>query len=92
MFSGNTAYQYGGGVYNERSTATTLTNCTLSGNTALTDGGGIRNNNSPVMLTNCILLGNSPNEIQTVGNPNPRFSYNNIAGSGGSAAWDSSLV
>ena len=90
-FSGNTASQYGGGVYNERSTVTTLTNCTLSGNTANTDGGGIRNNNTPATLTNCILLGNSPNEINTVPNPNTKFSYNNIAGSGGSVAWDSSL-
>jgi len=86
-FIGNTAGG-GGGMYNEASLPT-LTNCTFSGNTASV-GGGMSNNASAPTLANCILWGDSPNEI-TNNTSTPAISYSDVAGSGGSAAWDAML-
>ncbi len=63
--SGNNA-SVGGGIYNQRGTAT-LTNTTVSGNKASGYGGGIHNNGTAT-LTNSIVLGNSgPNEPEISG-------------------------
>jgi len=57
-FSGNTASDYGGGMYNFGGSAS-VTNCTFSGNTAYY-GGGIYNDSSS-HVTNCTFSGNSAN-------------------------------
>lgn len=55
----NTAHE-GGGVYSVVNAAPTLTNCTMTVDTAAFDGGDC---NSTPALTNCILWGDAPNEI-----------------------------
>ena len=63
-FSGNEAATRGGGMYNRATTSTTVTNCTFSGNTASYGGGGISNSETSMMVTNCILWNDSPDEIE----------------------------
>jgi len=59
-FSGNSAMNYGGGIYNRESSSPLLTNCTFQNNSSTSNGGGMVNENgsSPV-LTNCIFQDNS---------------------------------
>ncbi len=93
-FTGNTATDNGAGVFNDTGGLTIFTNCTFSGNTASGGkGGAIYNNrNSPPLLVNCILWGDSPDEIFNTGTRRmPTVSFSNVAGSGGSAAWNPSL-
>lgn len=61
IFSGNTAGNSGGGMYNHDSQLS-LRNCTLTDNTAFI-GGGMLNRRSGSTLTNCILWGDTPDEI-----------------------------
>ena len=63
IFIGNVSGTYSGGMGNNLSSPT-LTNCTFCGNLANVTGGGMLNYDSckPV-VTNCILWGNSPNQI-----------------------------
>jgi hypothetical protein len=49
---------YGGGIYNNRSTLT-VSNCTLSGNSAEYHGGGIYNDHATLTVSNSTLSGNS---------------------------------
>jgi parallel beta-helix repeat protein len=56
-FSGNSAEDYGGGMYNT-SSSPTVTNCTFSGNSANV-GGGMYNSASSPIITNCTFTGNS---------------------------------
>jgi predicted outer membrane repeat protein len=66
-FLGNSADQFGGGMYND-SSSPTATNCTFSGNTAVLSGGGMQNHGSSFpALNNCILWGDSPDEIYSYG-------------------------
>ncbi len=59
IFSGNTAYGGGGGMYNNRGSPT-VTNCIFSGNNSdLGGGGGIKSKeHSTLIVTNCIFSGN----------------------------------
>ena len=58
--SGNSAGEYGGGIYCSYFSNPTLTNCTISGNSAGRNGGGIYFHNSlNPTLTNCTISGNS---------------------------------
>ncbi|MFN4256184.1 MAG: HYR domain-containing protein, partial [Saprospiraceae bacterium] len=59
IFSGNTAWFYGGGgVYNDAGTCTgTATNCLFSGNKA-NSFGGVRHNSGTYAYTNCVFSGN----------------------------------
>jgi len=94
-FSENTA-RYGGGMQNRSiNTSPTVTNCTFNGNISTFNGGGMANDvgSSPTLI-NCILWGN----MATIGDHEifnassiPRITFCDIAGSGGSAAWDASL-
>jgi hypothetical protein len=52
-------------MYNQNSSPT-LTNCTFSGNSGGYSGGGIGCASGDMTLTNCILWGNSPDEIQVL--------------------------
>jgi len=77
LFSANSATE-GGGMANYASSHPSVINCTFSGNSASGDGGGMFNGgtspSSPILI-NCILWGNSPNEIITVsGSPVVTFS------------------
>ena len=60
-FYGNTASQYGGGMYNSGGSIT-LTNVTFSGNSASQTGGGMYNSGGSITLTNVTFSGNSANQ------------------------------
>ncbi|HIJ74792.1 MAG TPA: right-handed parallel beta-helix repeat-containing protein, partial [Candidatus Hydrogenedentes bacterium] len=62
-FSANSASSYGGGMCNRWGSSLTLTNCTFSNNSADRGGGGMHNESSSPTLTNCILAGDSPDEM-----------------------------
>jgi len=46
IFSGNSAYEHGGGMYNDSNSRPTLTKCTFRGNSASSGGGGENNYSS----------------------------------------------
>jgi hypothetical protein len=94
-FSGNMATEDGGSMYNYSHSSPTVTNCTLTGNRAA-NGGGIYNNEySSPLVTNCILSANHASvlgdEVYNISSSDPNFANCNIAGSGGSLAWNGSL-
>ncbi len=76
MFISNSADK-GGGIYN--SSTPTLFNCTFSENSAETYGGGIYTRENTPTLTNCILWGNTPDEIY-VSSGTPVVTYSDVEG------------
>ncbi|MHC4461958.1 MAG: right-handed parallel beta-helix repeat-containing protein, partial [Planctomycetota bacterium] len=80
-FSGNTANVFGGGMANFPGSPT-VTNCTFSGNSAAFDGGGMWNDEaeSDTTLTNCILWGDTPDEIFDEAGGIVIVSYSNVEG------------
>jgi hypothetical protein len=79
IFSRNQADWYGGGTH-EAASATTLLNCTFSSNSAVWGGGAVHNfQGSRPRLTNCILWGDTPDEI-FVDSGEPSVSYSNVQG------------
>ena len=78
-FSGNSA-SLGGGMHNNDLAFPKVTNCTFSGNSA-TRGGGMYNYHSSPLLTNCILWGDSPDEMVDAGDEEPVVAYSDIRGS-----------
>ena len=78
-FSGNSA-DLGGGMYNSNSSPR-VTNCSFSRNSA-GDGGGMYTDDSSLTVTvtvnNCILWGDSPNEL--VGPRTPAVAYSDVQG------------
>ncbi len=88
---GNNADISGGGIYNFSNSAPALTNCSLNLNTAGIAGGAIYSDSSSPVLRNCILWDDTAPTGPEVVNANaaaPEFRYCDVAGSGGSAAWD----
>ncbi len=62
-------------------TTPTLVNCTFSGNAAGVGGGGVNGSfGAAPTVTNCILWGNSPNEIGTQGGSTTTVLYSDIQG------------
>lgn len=92
LFCGNSSSNYGGGMHNENSSPAII-NCTFINNTS-NYGGGISNINSSPRVSNCIMWGNDAvnggNEVYN-NSSDPNFMKCDIAGSGGSVAWDSSF-
>jgi predicted outer membrane repeat protein len=81
VFALNTAEEAGGGMYSLW-VSPSLTNCTFSGNTATNSGGGIFNaeSASPVVL-NCILWGDSPEEIANLdATSDPILTFSDVQG------------
>ncbi len=62
-FIGNSAYFAGGGMVNSNDSNSTVTNCTFIGNSAGNSGGGMGNFESDPFVNNCILWGDTPDEI-----------------------------
>ncbi|MCH8006889.1 MAG: hypothetical protein IH888_11770 [Planctomycetes bacterium] len=62
VFSGNSANSQGGGMYNQSGSSPVITHCTFSVNSAVV-GGGMYNVDSSPKVINCILWGDSPDEI-----------------------------
>jgi parallel beta-helix repeat protein len=80
-FSGNSAF-HGGGMYNysfDPTSSPKVTNCTFSGNSATSYGGGMYNSYSSPTVTNCILWGDTPQEIENDYSP-PVVTYSDIQG------------
>jgi len=77
-FSGNSA-NLGGGMHNYDLAFPEVTNCTFSGNSANL-GGGMYNYHSSPLLTNCILWGDSPEEMANMGDEDPVVNYSDIQG------------
>ncbi|UCE61525.1 MAG: right-handed parallel beta-helix repeat-containing protein, partial [Phycisphaerales bacterium] len=65
IFTGNYGWN-GGGMLNAGTSSPTLVNCTFTGNSAYTGAGGINGGGEScsATLTNCILWGDTPAEIQ----------------------------
>ncbi len=49
----------GGGIYCDRNSSPTITGCSITGNIGQAEGGGIFCNNSSVIVSKCIISGNS---------------------------------
>jgi hypothetical protein len=92
LFSGNEASSSGGGADNFNQSAPDFTNCTFSANRA-GDGGALSNAGASPLLLNCILWDNhsSSGFTDEVFGAGSWFSHCDVAGSGGSNAWDGSL-
>jgi L-ascorbate metabolism protein UlaG (beta-lactamase superfamily) len=79
VFSGNSASDDGGGMSNYDASPA-LINATFSGNSA-SRGGGIFNDNASPTLTNCILWGNTPDEIDEGDyQSSPTVTYSDVRG------------
>jgi len=88
-FSGNSAFRFGGGMFNYYPSSPTLTNVTFSNNLADSGGGMYNRDRSHPSLTNVILWGNI---ATTTLASTPLISHTLIQGSGGSGAgWDTNL-
>jgi parallel beta-helix repeat protein len=76
-FTKNTAYEGGGvSIWSDRAT---ITNCTFTANTAVYDGGGMFDDSRNMTVTNCILWGDSPDEIVLSGSA-PTIRYSDVQG------------
>jgi len=78
IFSGNMAGDCGGGMFNNFNSSPILYNCTFSSNTAYIGGGMYYFNSSPT-VTNCILWGDTPDEISPFYGA-ATVSYSNVEG------------
>jgi hypothetical protein len=96
-FSNNSAFEYGGAIYNEFDFNSTLTQCSFKDNHA-GSGGGIESHDSSLMLTNCVFTENSAvyggggirNEFCNSILTNCTFNYNSAGWSGGVGNYHSS--
>jgi len=88
IFSNNSAGLWGGGMFNigdlyNNVARPNVTNCIFIGNMAGTNGGGMRNSvNSSPMVTNCILWGDTPDEIFN-SDGTSTVTYSNVEGGWG---------
>ncbi|MBN1788418.1 MAG: PASTA domain-containing protein, partial [Sedimentisphaerales bacterium] len=82
VFSNNYASGLGAGMRNLLDggiTGPTITNCTFVGNTTDSPGGGIHNTGGYVIVANCILYGNLPDQISDSA-ASSLVTYSNIQG------------
>jgi len=78
-FIRNSASNYGAGMYNSTNSNPTLINCTFSGNSTYR-GGAIGNYKCVLMLTNCVLWGDTPDEIYDSAGSIFIITYSNVQG------------
>jgi predicted outer membrane repeat protein len=82
LFTNNTSVSNGGAISYHQAW-TTITNCTFANNTSAfaSSGGALYTNTSSPVLKNCILWGNSPNQIiDYYSSPGPTATYCDIQG------------
>ena len=86
-FFNNSASSSAGGLFNENSASTIITNCTFSGNLANSSGGGMSNiNSSTPQITNTSFIGNAAafgGGVNNDSSSNPNFT--NVIFSGNTA-------
>lgn len=87
LITGNAAGTDGGGWFNWAGNSM-ATNTTISGNTAQYGSEFYSSNNTIPELRNCIIWNATSNHVYIGGNPKPVFANSIIAGSGGSASWN----
>jgi hypothetical protein len=63
LITGNRANQWGGGIYCHTNFPPSITGCTITGNSAGEDTGGIKCYSTDVPIMNCIVWGNTDEEI-----------------------------
>jgi len=80
IFANNSATVFGGGIVGSGNMD--ITNCTFSGNSALSGGGAIYTNHDSTRVTNCILWGDTPNEIYWIGGA-PIVNHSDVRGGWG---------
>ncbi len=78
LFDGNTASVAGGAMFSSLSNPT-LVNCTFNGNSA-PSGGAVHAVNSGAELANCIIWGNSPEQIFNGPGPVLAVTYSDVQG------------
>jgi len=89
-FSSNSAFEYGGAIYNDLGINSNLTNCTFRGNSA-SSGGGVENHDSSTTFVNCTFTdnwaeyggGGMRNAFCSVALINCTFNHNSAGWSGG---------
>jgi hypothetical protein len=96
LFTGNYTIQYyGGAVEIGQSCEPTFKHCTFYGNHAAQKGGALFSYFDGATLINCILWGNTAGldspEVTILNGSGPHFSHSDIAGCGGSGAWNTSI-
>ncbi|MBI4559322.1 MAG: FG-GAP repeat protein [Candidatus Hydrogenedentes bacterium] len=76
LFVGNQITQGSGTVQNVATLDARITNCTFADNPA----GGISSLDAVTNVTNCILWGNGPTNIMSLGSPDPTVTFSDIEG------------
>jgi parallel beta-helix repeat protein len=84
LITGNSTGADGGGIACIANSSPHFVNCTITGNEAQS-GGGLNCQNSHPTLTNCILWGDSPDEIYIFSGGPPAVTYCDIQGGTGEA-------
>jgi pectin methylesterase-like acyl-CoA thioesterase len=77
------AASYGAGFYCTQTARPSLSNCTISSNRARVSGGGVYGASpyySTPTLIDCILWGDSPQEVFSTGSPRPVLTYCDVQG------------
>ncbi len=87
---GNTATYIGGGMSCSGGNGSTITNCTFAGNSAATHAGSISYTTNAMVLTDCILWGNTPEELYPDSETAdlPTVTYCDVQGGAGEAWFD----
>ena len=83
MFTANSAGSFGGGMHNDLYCDPNVINSTFHVNSSGSFGGAMSNNQSSPKVTNCILWGNSPEEIFKSSGSSPIVTYSNVQGGAG---------
>ena len=96
LFTGNTATNYyGGAVEVGQDCSPTFRNCTFWGNHAGQKAGAVFSYFDGSTMANCVSWGNTAGqdhpEIYILNGFGPRISYSDIAGCGGSGAWNTAF-
>jgi len=74
------AANFGGAMWSGPG-STAVSNCTFVNNTAVVDGGGMNNvDDSTVIVDNCVLWGNSPDQILDFGTAMTTVGYSDVQG------------
>ncbi|MBN1507439.1 MAG: pre-peptidase C-terminal domain-containing protein [Sedimentisphaerales bacterium] len=80
VIAGNRTTRYGGGAVDAYRSSAIFQNCTIVDNYSDDLGGAISSEQSTLTLTNCIVWGNTPDQIHVLSGTAPALQYCNIQG------------